>query len=51
MDPKQTVQALVDAINSQEWTRLDFLIATEFVRHSIAAGNLPVPGNHPRHIC
>jgi predicted ester cyclase len=42
MDPKQTVQALVHAINSQEWTRLDFLVTTAYVRHSIAAGNLPV---------
>jgi len=42
MDPKQTVQAFVDAINSQEWARLDSLVATQFVRHSIAAGNLPV---------
>ncbi len=42
MDPKQTVQAFVHAINSQEWTKLDSLVATEFVRHSIAAGHLPV---------
>jgi steroid delta-isomerase-like uncharacterized protein len=42
MDPKQIVQAFVHAINSQDWTRLDFLVATEFVRHSIAAGNFPV---------
>lgn len=42
MDPKQTVQAFVDAINSQDWTRLDSLVATEFVRHSIAAGDPPV---------
>jgi hypothetical protein len=42
MDPKQTVQAFVHAINFQESTRLDSLVATESVRHSIAAGNLPV---------
>jgi steroid delta-isomerase-like uncharacterized protein len=42
MDPKQTVQAFVHAINSHEWTRLDSLVAAEFVRHSIAVGNLPI---------
>ena len=42
MDPKQTVQAFVHAINSQDWTRLDSLVATDFVRHSIAAGDPPV---------
>jgi steroid delta-isomerase-like uncharacterized protein len=42
MDPKQTVQAFVHAINSQEWTKLDSLVATQFVRHSIAAGDPPV---------
>jgi steroid delta-isomerase-like uncharacterized protein len=38
MDPKQTIQAYVDAINCQDWTRLDSLVAPDFVRHSIAAG-------------
>ena len=38
MEPKQTVQAFVDAINSQDWARLDLLVAPDFVRHSIAAG-------------
>jgi hypothetical protein len=42
MDPKQTIQAFVDAINSQNWARLDSLVATDFVRHSIAAGEHPV---------
>jgi predicted ester cyclase len=42
MDPKQTVQAFVDAINSQDWIRLDSLVAANFVRHSIAAGDPPV---------
>jgi steroid delta-isomerase-like uncharacterized protein len=42
MDPKQTVQAFINAINSQEWTRLDSLVATNFVRHSVAAGDPPV---------
>jgi hypothetical protein len=40
--PKQTVQAFVHAINSQDWSRLDSLVATDFVRHSIAAGDPPV---------
>jgi steroid delta-isomerase-like uncharacterized protein len=42
MDPKQTVQAFVDAINAQDWTRLDAIVAHDFVRHSIAAGDPPV---------
>jgi hypothetical protein len=42
MDPKQSVQAFVHAINSQEWARLDSLVATQCVRHSIAAGDPPV---------
>ena|ERR1700722_15299992 len=39
MDPKQTVQAFVDAINAQDWSRLDAVVAQDFVRHSIAAGD------------
>ena len=42
MDPKQTVQAFVDAINAQDWSRLDAVVAPDFVRHSIAAGDPPV---------
>ncbi len=42
MEPKQTVQAFVDAINSQDWARLDLLVAPDFVRHSIAAAESPV---------
>jgi steroid delta-isomerase-like uncharacterized protein len=42
MDPKQTVQAFVDAINAQDWSRLDAIVAQDFVRHSIAAGDPPV---------
>jgi predicted ester cyclase len=42
MDTKQTVEAFVRAINSQDWTRLDSLVAMDFVRHSIAAGDPPV---------
>jgi steroid delta-isomerase-like uncharacterized protein len=38
MEPKQTIQAFVDAINSQDWNRLDSLVAPDFARHSIAAG-------------
>ena len=38
MEPKQTIQAFVDAINSQDWIWLDSLVAPDFVRHSIAAG-------------
>ena len=38
MDPKQTIQAFVDAVNCQDWARLDALVAPDFVRHSIAAG-------------
>jgi predicted ester cyclase len=42
MDAKQTVEAFVHAINSQDWTRLDSLVAMDFVRHSIAAADPPV---------
>jgi steroid delta-isomerase-like uncharacterized protein len=42
MDPKQIVQAFVDAINAQAWGRLDTVVAQDFVRHSIAAGDPPV---------
>ena len=42
MNPKQIIQAFVDAINSQDWIKLDSLVAPDFVRHSIAAGEPPV---------
>lgn len=42
MDPKQTVRAFVDAINAQDWSRLDAVVAQDFVRHSLAAGDPPV---------
>jgi steroid delta-isomerase-like uncharacterized protein len=42
MDAKQTVQAFVEAINAQDWGRLDAVVAQDFVRHSIAAGDPPV---------
>ena len=35
---KQIIQAFVDAVNSQEGIKLDSLVAPDFVRHSIAAG-------------
>jgi steroid delta-isomerase-like uncharacterized protein len=38
MDPKQTILAFVDAIKGQDWAWLDALVAPDFVRHSIAAG-------------
>jgi steroid delta-isomerase-like uncharacterized protein len=42
MNAKQTVETFVDAINSQEWARLDSLVAMQFVRHSSAGGEPPV---------
>jgi steroid delta-isomerase-like uncharacterized protein len=42
MEPKQTIRAFVDAINSQDWATLDSVVAPDFVRHSIAAGEPPV---------
>ncbi len=42
MNPKQIIQAFVDAINSQDWIKLDSLVAPDFVRHIIAAGEPPV---------
>ena len=42
MNPKQIIQAFVDAINSQDWIKLDSRVAPDFVRHSIAAGEPPV---------
>jgi steroid delta-isomerase-like uncharacterized protein len=35
---KAIVRALVEAINGQDWDRLDDLVAVDFVRHSHAAG-------------
>src|SRR5262245_28210360 len=35
---KAVVRAFVEAINAQDWGRLDALIAPDFVRHSGAAG-------------
>jgi steroid delta-isomerase-like uncharacterized protein len=40
--PKQTVTAFVDAINAQDWSRLNAVVAEGFVRNSIAAGDPPV---------
>jgi steroid delta-isomerase-like uncharacterized protein len=38
-DPRQTLQAFLDAINAQDWIRLGSLVAADFVRHSVAAGD------------
>ena len=35
---KSLVRALVDAINAQDWQRLLGLLASDFKRHSTAAG-------------
>ena len=35
---KAVVRAFVEAINAQDWCRLDELVAPHFVRHSHAAG-------------
>jgi predicted ester cyclase len=42
VDTKQTLLAFVHAINLQDWTRLDSLVAEDFVRHSVAARDPPV---------
>ena len=33
------VRSFVDAVNDKDWESLDHLVAPDFVRHSIAAGN------------
>ena len=38
-EPTQTIRAFVDAINAQDWIGLDSLVALDFVRHSVAAGD------------
>ena len=35
---KALIQEFIDAINEQNWKKLDQLVATDFVRHSYAAG-------------
>ena len=35
---KAVVRAFVEAINAQNWDRLDALVAPDFVRHSHAQG-------------
>jgi predicted ester cyclase len=35
---KAIVREFIDAINAQNWNKLDELVATDFVRHSYAAG-------------
>ena len=36
---KAVVRAFVEAINAQDWDRLDALVAPDFVRHSYAGGS------------
>lgn len=38
LSSKQLVQSLVAAINAQDWTALRQIVAADFRRHSIAAG-------------
>jgi steroid delta-isomerase-like uncharacterized protein len=38
MDPKTMIQAFVEAVNNQDWPAIETLVATDFARHSIAAG-------------
>lgn len=42
-DNKSIVRAFVDAINAKDWARLRSVLAPEFRRHSVAAGE---PGVH-----
>lgn len=35
---KEILRAFVDALNAQDWVRLDEIVAPGFVRHSAAAG-------------
>jgi SnoaL-like domain len=43
---KAVVCAFVEAVNGQDWDRLDDLVAAEFVRHSHAAGPPPIHSRH-----
>jgi steroid delta-isomerase-like uncharacterized protein len=43
---KAVVRAFVEAVNGQDWDRLDDLVAAEFVRHSLAAGLPPIHSRH-----
>ena len=45
MDLKAVVQAFVEAVNHQNWQAIETLVAPNFARHSIAAGE---PGVHSR---
>ncbi len=38
MTNKEIIEAFVEAVNGQDWLRLDSLVAPGFVRHSHAAG-------------
>lgn len=39
MDFKEIVRTFVEAVNAQDWDRLEGLVAADFVRHSLAAGH------------
>ncbi|MBD1997591.1 ester cyclase [Leptolyngbya sp. FACHB-541] len=41
---KALIQEFVDAINEQNWKKLDELVAIDFVRHSYAAGEPGICG-------
>jgi predicted ester cyclase len=43
--PKALVRAFVAAVNHRDWQTIESLVAIDFVRHSIAAGE---PGVHSR---
>jgi steroid delta-isomerase-like uncharacterized protein len=36
---KAIIRAFVEAINHQDWNRLDELVSADFIRHSVAAGS------------
>lgn len=38
-DPRDAVVALVDAVNGQDWSAVEALVAEAFVRHSDAGGD------------
>jgi predicted ester cyclase len=42
MGSKAIVQAFVDAVNNQDWQAIETLVAANFARHSIAAGEIGV---------
>ena len=44
MELKSIIQAFVEAVNNQDWQAVETLVAADFVRHSIAAGEPGVRG-------